>query len=474
MAQALWNHILKSPAETVVKYIKANATAPVNAPDKNGRTPLHIAAMRKSQPIVAALVELKADINAADKQNITPLHIAAAVGALDIVQYLISQQVNIFTETKAKATAVSLATSKIDEVAKAIGVKNASNRYSAPGRKQSALALLQAQQTILSNNKGNWGFSKIPRVDEKQTSQIGSFFGNCEGKDFQTRQLGYKSHGKKGPSERTFFDLHSFEHFTNSTKIHHVSQYLNFPDLPHHSAENMAGLEGIPKFYTQMMMIPDYEPPNPVWGGSKTDGNGVQMLFCWALSDWGIQQLKENKTGPAKLVKRFLLADPNGDVELRKKHKAIAILGNVDELKFSGMLQSLVKNYNGKPFMTGPTCHKFYKGKDYLEVDCDVHRFTYMAVKAIPSLYDFLHKAVWHMGLVIQGDSDPELPEQMLGACRAGCIDLRNGPRWSTVAQGFIAQAKAAKETQAEAAKETNETTEALQNLEVSAAPESA
>lgn len=402
-----------------------------------------IACIRKSKPIAVALVEMKANVNIGDKTGVTALHIAAAVGATDIVQYLLTQQADVLAETKSKYTCLDMCLESVDDLAKKIAVPNSNNRYNAAGRTQCATQLRAAHDALLRNHKGNWGFSGTTRIDDQQMEQKGTFFGNCDGKDFQVRQLGYSSSKKKGSSERCFFDLHSCEFFTCKNKIMHCSQYMNFPDLPHHSAENMAGLEGIPKFLTQMMMFPDYEPPNPVWGKAQTDGNSNQMFMCFALSEYGIEQLKENKTGPARLLKRFLSADSNGDVDIRRKFKAIMILNNVDALPFTGMLKKMVTEYNGKPYMTGPKCHTFFRGADYLEIDCDWHKFTYMALKSIPTLYQHASKAVWQLGLVVQSDGNAELPEQMLGAVRVGLFDLQGAKSWASHARGFVTNSDA-------------------------------
>jgi hypothetical protein len=123
------------------------------------------------------------------------------------------------------------------------------------------------------------------------------------------------------------------------------------------------------------------------------------------LNEYGQTQLREAKTASARLLKRWFRADPNGDVELRKKLKAILTITNMNELPIGGMTKSLLESNNAKPFMTGPNCHTFFRRDKYLEVDCDWHKFQYLALKSIPSVYEFGSHAIFNLGLVVQGTS---------------------------------------------------------------------
>lgn len=66
--------------QDVERAVKGGAR--VDARDKYGRTPLHLAASdNPNSKIIQALVRLGADINARDEDGLTPLHLAASVNS---------------------------------------------------------------------------------------------------------------------------------------------------------------------------------------------------------------------------------------------------------------------------------------------------------------------------------------------------------------------------------------------------------
>lgn len=58
----------------------------VNAINRSGRTPLHVAVQAGRHEAASLLLLHRADVQAKDAQEATPLHIAVQVGTVDLVK----------------------------------------------------------------------------------------------------------------------------------------------------------------------------------------------------------------------------------------------------------------------------------------------------------------------------------------------------------------------------------------------------
>jgi ankyrin repeat protein len=87
--------IYKAVAEgklTSVQYLIEQSHVNVEAKDKNGRTPLHIASEKGQIEVVKYLIEQShANVEAKDKNERTPLHIASENDHIKVAQYLVEQ-----------------------------------------------------------------------------------------------------------------------------------------------------------------------------------------------------------------------------------------------------------------------------------------------------------------------------------------------------------------------------------------------
>jgi cytohesin len=76
-----------NPDLTLIRTLLAKGAEP-NAKDKDGITPLHVAAFRNLKDVVELLVLNKADINAKTNDGKTPMDLAAKNGNFEVVEYL--------------------------------------------------------------------------------------------------------------------------------------------------------------------------------------------------------------------------------------------------------------------------------------------------------------------------------------------------------------------------------------------------
>lgn len=138
--------------------------------------------------------------------------------------------------------------------------------------------------------------------------------------------------------------------------------------------------------------------------------------------------LSDNEiTNPAiKLLKKLM----SKNSAVLDRFKAIGIVANATELdsKLGNPQRGLLKSYNGQPILTRPQ-HRFYSGDGYFEVDVDAHEFNYLARKGLSGVTDHMCHMIVDFGFVVEGHSDDELPETIIGCVRLSKLDLKDAPR---------------------------------------------
>ena len=89
----------------VAEFLLASK-ADVNAPDKNGQTPLFLVTHKDMAQL---LLDHKADVNAKAHNNNTPLHTAALLDRLDIVKFLLDNKADVNAKNKLGWTPMHMA-----------------------------------------------------------------------------------------------------------------------------------------------------------------------------------------------------------------------------------------------------------------------------------------------------------------------------------------------------------------------------
>jgi ankyrin repeat protein len=117
-----YSQLLPKPLPKILNFailIEVNKTvinillekkADINAKNKVGDTPIHIATRKGNKEIVSVLLEQKADINAKNKVGDTPIHIATRKGNKEIVSVLLEQKADINAKNKVEDAPIHIAT----------------------------------------------------------------------------------------------------------------------------------------------------------------------------------------------------------------------------------------------------------------------------------------------------------------------------------------------------------------------------
>ena len=97
-------------------------------------------------------------------------------------------------------------------------------------------------------------------------------------------------------------------------------------------------------------------------------------------------------------------------------HKACVfkLIVGADNLDVLGLPQVL-ERANFKPVIIHKVA-EIHAGKNYLEIDVGVHKFNYFARAGLKRCLDRVRELRIRVGCLLQGSSDAELPECLLGA----------------------------------------------------------
>ncbi|CAD7696376.1 unnamed protein product [Ostreobium quekettii] len=230
----------------------------------------------------------------------------------------------------------------------------------------------------------------------------------------------------KDVCDGSFYELAAADLFSFDSKEHHIARQLRLLADPYkRSDDEMASILefGIPLLLIINIQLPTY--PASLFGG--TDGPGHSLVYHFVLRE-GFHPLTECNTAAVGLLHRLVHngREETGDMA-RSRLKLIPRVVNLEEWTANAPLSKteahLVHNYNMKPLLTRPQ-HSFHHGPSYLEVDLDVHAYGYLARRAFASFTPRLAGLVFENALLIQGNSEEELPEMLLGVARLHRIDF--------------------------------------------------
>ena len=105
--------------------------------------------------------------------------------------------------------------------------------------------------------------------------------------------------------------------------------------------------------------------------------------------------------------------DPTEGARLRgERLKCIMGLADTDSPSFGMVVKQMILRYNFKPFMS-KTASFCYVGRDYLEIDIDIHTWGNAALSAFNTVKEKLPSLMPRVGVVVEAEADEEMPEQV-------------------------------------------------------------
>jgi len=104
---SIWDATYQGNIEAVKQHLAAGTD--VNAKNRDGVTPLHLAALEGHKEIAELLIAADADVNAKDNRGGTPLHFAASQGWKESAELLITAGAEVNAKDKRGRTPLGIA-----------------------------------------------------------------------------------------------------------------------------------------------------------------------------------------------------------------------------------------------------------------------------------------------------------------------------------------------------------------------------
>jgi len=274
---------------------------------------------------------------------------------------------------------------------------------------------------------------RIPSVDEPAVNDIGHVFaGWMPGKaaDVQVRSHGYKSTRAKVPSPGELYECTNMDIFEGLKKYQDMASRVtlskvSFPDDPATKTWNAPD-----RFIVSVSMPTD--PPKLY--AAPEDGGGYTICMYYTMTQETRDILKritadgydpkneptpddvqKSKVNAVRLFEEWCRLAPTDNAWMARM-KVVPMGQNFDEIGLPGW----ISKYNGKPFLIkrpGQTGFLYrHPEQSCMEFDISLYPFPYIAKQGICFIKDsYLKKVVVTFGFVIEGRSDDELPECLIG-----------------------------------------------------------
>ncbi|EEQ99779.1 DEAD box ATP-dependent RNA helicase, putative [Perkinsus marinus ATCC 50983] len=257
---------------------------------------------------------------------------------------------------------------------------------------------------------------------------------------FKVRQKGYASTGLKLPSRypiyecvgvdvvksgmvlRKVAELSVFQRIAQGDDVH-SSEVPSFWRGVHHINGHRWEKEiGIPRFLVVNCQLP-YAPPGLFTSADPNDP-GMSVLSYFVMNPTVIEEYHNGNLEQISAIRLFKeLLKTGVSKKGESALKIIALIENAQDLGLPG----IVNRYNGKPALLTKSLqlHADVDGRgEVAEIDFDIRQWCYLARKSFYSFSGLLKDCMAHVGLVMEGEDDSELPEQLLACFRISHLDI--------------------------------------------------
>ena len=270
-----------------------------------------------------------------------------------------------------------------------------------------------------------------PDVNKKDGHQLPTWMpisSSC----LDVRSHGYMTTKKKIPSPGELYECVAVDCFVSNARVPEIAPRVKFGrEFNTHSSEKTWKS---PDIFIVSIAIPTEAPS---FGKSADDGPGATIVGYFKMKEEtrtilrritaaGYDASTESSSADIDVQKRIIngvrlweryCQEAPSDPTFQARFKLIP-LGNLEELGCPGY----ISKYNGKPVLIkrNQVTGFFYDfpSLNCMEFDISLHPFPYLFKQGMAYMKDYYDKTVWTFGFVIEGRSNDELPEVVIGVLK--------------------------------------------------------
>lgn len=253
---------------------------------------------------------------------------------------------------------------------------------------------------------------------------------------FEVRSHGYLTTKKKISCPGELYECIAMDCFVSNTRVPEIAPRVRFGKEFNTNWKDTKKTWVSPDIFVVSLSIPTEAP---TFGKSTDDGPGATFIGYYKMKDEtrrilsritatgydpitdtsdGVDEVDVQKriTNGVRLWEKYCQVAPL-DPTFQARFKLIP-MGNLEELG----CPSYISKYSGKPVLikrnqvTGFFYN--YPTLSCMEFDISLHPFPYLFKQGVAYLKDYFERTVWTLGFVIEGRSDDELPEVVIGTMK--------------------------------------------------------
>jgi len=261
-----------------------------------------------------------------------------------------------------------------------------------------------------------FSYSPFNSVPHETLAETSLFWNDHPATEFNVRAAGYSTHGQKEPSKTSLYSCVGAD-VLKGANVGELLRHKRCSDFKWWKDANSDWdvAWGVPRLLVVNMMMPIHSPM-----GFTKKPPGATLVAYFQLTAAACADLESGQPCPQMRLWQRIVKEGKST----RGATSFKAIGQLPERSLAE-LPKMLHSYNGKPVLVTDSA-TFVKDllPEILEVDVDVGKWAFLARQTLYSYQGLLAKHAFHVGYLVEGRTEEELPERMLGCFCISGADL--------------------------------------------------